>query len=107
MARARSKRRAPRRGIFGRIASGAIRAVLLFILISVVWVLIYRVVPPPFTFTMLGDLVSGRSVTKDWMPLSRIEGPRDEKTATSSDSVVGTDVSAGSSVTVAFVFVFR
>jgi len=73
MARARSKRRAPRRGIFGRIVSWAIRAFLLFILISIVWVLIYRVVPPPFTFTMLGDVVGGRSVTKDWMPLSRID----------------------------------
>ena len=35
--------------------------------------LLYRFVPPPFTFTMLGDVFAGRSVTKDWMPLSRID----------------------------------
>lgn len=43
-----------------------------FILFSVLWVAVYRFVPPPFTFTMLGDVLSGRSVNKDWMPLSRI-----------------------------------
>jgi monofunctional biosynthetic peptidoglycan transglycosylase len=50
-----------------------IRAVIGLILFSVVWVTIYRFVPPPFTFTMLGDVLSGRSVDKDWMPLSRID----------------------------------
>ena len=73
MVRARSKRRAPRRGILGRVASWAIRVLLLFILISVLWVLLYRVVPPPFTFTMVGDVLAGRSVTKDWISLSGID----------------------------------
>ncbi len=35
--------------------------------------IIYRFVPPPITMTMLGDVANGRSVTKDWMPLSQID----------------------------------
>jgi hypothetical protein len=36
-------------------------------------VLLYRFVPPPITFTMMGDILSGRSIEKDWMPLDRID----------------------------------
>ena len=43
------------------------------ILFSLVWVVIYRFVPPPFTFTMMGDVLGGRSVDKDWMRLGRID----------------------------------
>lgn len=50
-----------------------LRLVIGFVLLSLLWVLLYRFVPPPFTFTMMGDVLSGRSVTKDWMPLSRID----------------------------------
>ncbi|MGK6323629.1 monofunctional biosynthetic peptidoglycan transglycosylase [Sphingomonas sp. DT-51] len=44
-----------------------------FVLISVAWVLLYVVVPVPFTLTMAGDLVAGRGVTKAWRPLSAID----------------------------------
>ncbi len=37
------------------------------------WVLAYRFVPPPITLTMIGDLAGGRSIARDWMPLSRID----------------------------------
>ena len=50
-----------------------VRLVLGFVLLSLFWVLLYRFLPPPFTVTMMGDVVSGRSVEKDWMPLSRID----------------------------------
>ena len=50
-----------------------LKAALVFMLGSVLWVLAYRLVPPPFTFTMLGDVIGGRSVTKDWMPLSEMD----------------------------------
>ena len=50
-----------------------VKGVALFILISLAWVVLYRFVPPPFTFTMLGDVLGGRSVTKDWTPLDRID----------------------------------
>ena len=44
-----------------------------FVIVSVLWVAIYAVIPPPFTFTMASDLIAGHSVTKDWTPLSRID----------------------------------
>ncbi|UVO53852.1 monofunctional biosynthetic peptidoglycan transglycosylase [Sphingomonas sp. SUN039] len=49
------------------------RAALYFVLGSILWVAIYRFLPPPITFTMMGDVLGGRSVTKDWMPLSQID----------------------------------
>jgi monofunctional biosynthetic peptidoglycan transglycosylase len=49
------------------------RLVFGFILLSLAGVLIYRFVPPPFTFTMVGDVLGGRSVEKDWMSLDRID----------------------------------
>ena len=47
-----------------------IKWLLWFIAISVVWVLIYAVVPPPVTITMLTD---GNGITKDWTSLSGID----------------------------------
>ena len=41
--------------------------------ITVAWVGIYRFVPPPFTFTMLDDVLAGHGATKDWMPLSEMD----------------------------------
>lgn len=49
------------------------KAGLIFVAVSLLWVGIYRFVPVPFTWTMAGDLVAGRSVTKHWMPLSAID----------------------------------
>lgn len=49
------------------------KAALWFAAISILWVLLYRFVPPPFTFTMMGDLLGGRSVTKEWRPLDAID----------------------------------
>lgn len=56
-----------------RLVGWFTRAVLLFVGGSLLWVVIYRFVPPPLTFTMLGDVLAGHSVTKDWQPLSRID----------------------------------
>jgi monofunctional biosynthetic peptidoglycan transglycosylase len=69
MARVRAKKR----GWFGRIVIWAISAVLLFVLLSLLWVLLYRVVNPPITLTMLGDRLSGRHVAREWMGLDRID----------------------------------
>ena len=44
-----------------------------FVVVTVAWVGLYRFVPPPFTFTMMGDVLSGHTVTKDWMPLSEMD----------------------------------
>ncbi len=52
---------------------GLVRLILAFILISVLWVLAYRFVPPPITATMAGDLVAGRGLDKDWMGIDEID----------------------------------
>ncbi len=56
-----------------RVFRWAVKAMLAFVGMSVLWVLVLRVVPVPFTITMIGDLFNGRGVTKDWTPLSRID----------------------------------
>src|SRR5687768_8462970 len=69
MARVRAKKR----GWFGRAVGWVVKFVFLFVLISLLWVLLYRFVPPPFTFTMAGDLLGGRNITRDWMSLDEID----------------------------------
>ena len=50
-----------------------IKIALVFLFVTVAWVGLYRFVPVPFTWTMMGDVMSGHSVTKDWMPLSDMD----------------------------------
>ncbi|MGN6268749.1 MAG: monofunctional biosynthetic peptidoglycan transglycosylase [Sphingomonas sp.] len=69
----RAKRPPVRRSLPARLIRLAAKIVLWFVLISVAWVAIYRFVPPPVTFTMLGNALDGRGIHKDWMPLSRID----------------------------------
>jgi len=57
------------RGFFGWL----FRIVIGLILFSILWVLAYRFVPPPVTATMLGDLLSGRGIAKDWMSLDEMD----------------------------------
>lgn len=56
-----------------RILRILLKAVLAFVIVSVLMVGIFRFVPVPFTWTMAGDLLGGRSVTKQWMPLSEMD----------------------------------
>ena len=49
------------------------RIVLALFLFSLLWVLAYRFVPPPITATMIGDLVAGRGLKKDWMSLNEMD----------------------------------
>jgi monofunctional glycosyltransferase len=49
------------------------RAIVYFIAGSVLWVVVYKFLPPPITFTMIGDSVGGRGLTKDWMSINRID----------------------------------
>jgi monofunctional biosynthetic peptidoglycan transglycosylase len=64
-----------RRGgsLLGRILGWIVKLVVAFFAISILWVLIYRFVPPPITATMIGDVISGRGLHKDWMPISQID----------------------------------
>lgn len=50
-----------------------VKLILAFLILSVLWVLAYRFVPPPTTFTMIGDMIAGRGATRDWMPISKID----------------------------------
>jgi monofunctional biosynthetic peptidoglycan transglycosylase len=62
-----------RRSAPSRIAAFLGKALLWFVIVSVVWVVIYRFVPPPITATMVGDVVAGRGLDKDWMSLSDMD----------------------------------
>src|SRR5688500_7734634 len=57
----------------GRIVGWIVKAVLIFILGSLLWVLAYRFINPPMTATMLGDVLAGRGAERDWMPIERID----------------------------------
>src|SRR6478736_2526174 len=72
MARKSSRKRS-RSGWLPWIVRMIFRFVLAFLILSLFFVILFRFVPPPFTLTMVGDVVSGRSVTKDWMPLSQMD----------------------------------
>ena len=66
------KRRRPR-SLPARILGWIVKLVVAFFVISIIWVLIYRFVPPPITATMIGDVFAGRGLHKDWMPISQID----------------------------------
>src|SRR6185369_15614851 len=56
-----------------RVVGWIIKLIIIFLIGSVLWVLAYRFVNPPITFTMLGDVFAGRGATRDWMPISEID----------------------------------
>jgi monofunctional biosynthetic peptidoglycan transglycosylase len=66
----RSRRKRPITARIGRII---LKSALWFFGVTLLWVVVYRFVPVPFTLTMLGDVVNGRSVTKDWMQLADMD----------------------------------
>lgn len=71
MARMTARRR--KTGLLRRTLKWTVRAGLLFVIVSLLWVLLYRSVPPPITFTQMGDLLQGRSIDREWMSIERID----------------------------------
>ncbi|RJF85494.1 monofunctional biosynthetic peptidoglycan transglycosylase [Sphingomonas cavernae] len=65
--------RSKSRSLPSRITWWIIRAILIFLGVSVAWVVFYKFVPPPITATMIADVIGGRGLTKDWMSLSRMD----------------------------------
>ncbi len=63
----------PRRSLLRRLLGWLTKLILAFLIVSIAMTIVYRFVPPPITWTMLGDVVSGHGVTKDWTPLERID----------------------------------
>jgi len=67
----RRKRR--KRGFFRRLIGWIIKSILLFLVVSVLWVLLYRFVNPPVTFTQLGDVIGGNGARREWMSIEDID----------------------------------
>jgi monofunctional glycosyltransferase len=68
------KRRRQKSGsAVGRILGWIVKLILIFLIGSVLWVLAYRVVNPPITATMIGDVVGGSGATRDWMSIKEID----------------------------------
>ena len=67
--RFRKPAKARRGGVLRTLA----KLVLGLILLTIGYTLLLRFVPPPITATMVGDLVAGRGVDKDWMSLDEMD----------------------------------
>lgn len=63
---------ARRRGLIGRSLRWLGRAIVLFIVITVILAAIYRVMPPPLTPLMVIRLFEGNWIHKDWVPYEEI-----------------------------------
>jgi len=63
----------PRRSILRRVLGWLLKGLLVFLLGSVLWVLLYRFVDPPVTFTQLGDMIGGNGARREWMAIERID----------------------------------
>ncbi len=50
-----------------------LKLVVGLLLFSILWVLAYRFINPPVTATMVGDVVGGRGLSKDWMSLKAMD----------------------------------
>ncbi|GAA4016660.1 hypothetical protein GCM10022280_14660 [Sphingomonas swuensis] len=70
---ARSPTRSTRRSLPARLFLLLVKLAVGFVLLSALWVLAYRFINPPLTFTMAGDLLAGRGATRDWMSLDEID----------------------------------
>jgi monofunctional biosynthetic peptidoglycan transglycosylase len=69
----RYKRRRKGRSLPARVVGWIVKLIVAFLILSVLWVLAYRFVNPPITFTMIGDIVGGRGAARDWMPIAQID----------------------------------
>lgn len=63
----------PRKPLLRRILFWILKAILLFLAVSIGMVVIYKFVPPPITWTQIGDIVGGHGATKRWMSIDRID----------------------------------
>ena len=62
-----------RRSLIRRLFGWLFKGIFWFVLVSVLWVLLYRFVNPPMTFTQLGDLIDGTGVTSAWRPVRAMD----------------------------------
>jgi monofunctional glycosyltransferase len=57
----------------GRIFRFVLKALLLFVILSLLWVLLYRFVNPPVTATQAADAMWGHGAARIWVPIERID----------------------------------
>jgi monofunctional biosynthetic peptidoglycan transglycosylase len=69
----RYKRRRSGGSLPRRIVLGVLKLILALLLISILWVGLYRFINPPITATMLGDVFAGRGAKREWLPVDRID----------------------------------
>ena len=69
----RYRKRKAKGSAIGRILRFLIKLVVAFVLLSVLWVLAYRFIPPPTTATMIADKIAGRGAVRDWMPIGEMD----------------------------------
>ncbi|MFM9978934.1 MAG: monofunctional biosynthetic peptidoglycan transglycosylase [Sphingomonadaceae bacterium] len=69
MARAQRKPR----GFAYRVGWFIGRAIIWFVIGSLLWVIAYRFIAPPITITMIADMMRGEMIKRDWMPLAQID----------------------------------
>ncbi len=62
-----------RRSLARRLILLPFKTLFWFVLISVLWVLVYRFVNPPITFTQLGDVIGGNGLSRQWRSLDQID----------------------------------
>jgi monofunctional glycosyltransferase len=63
----------PRRSLPLRILAWLLRGLLIFLVVSILWVLLYRFVDPPVTFTQAADALWGNGAGRIWTPIERID----------------------------------
>ena len=76
MAKKTARRRRPVRGGRAPVRTALrwlVRGVVGFVILSVLWVLLYRFVAPPITLTEAGDLIQGRHLSRSWLSLRQMD----------------------------------
>jgi monofunctional biosynthetic peptidoglycan transglycosylase len=69
----RYKRKRSGGSLIRRIVRWIVGLIVALFLVSILWVLAYRVINPPISVTMIGDELAGRGATRDWMPIGEID----------------------------------
>jgi len=63
----------PRRPLPLRLLFWLLKGLLIFLVLSILWVLLYRFVDPPITATQAADSLWGNGATRSWVPIERID----------------------------------
>lgn len=71
--RKRPKKIRSKRSLGRRLLLLPFKILFWFLVVSVLWVLAYRFVNPPITFTQIADIGAGNGATGQWMSIGRID----------------------------------